>query len=197
MINEQSYFVPSTWKRLMARWLDQVFIWMVLAPVLMTFPHTEDGWIQLTIPWALVILLYPVFYEGICNYFFYSSPGKWIFDLKVLPASEEGARHWGVHVLIRALVCYFGIFFWAIFATAFLRYDRRHLADWLGETRVVGLSPARLPSVRPLFGVSVVVLGLIQGWISISEQIQNVQYEEGTIFIPDPTSFDFEAEDED
>lgn len=197
MKKHPTYFVPSTWKRWLARGLDQVFIWMVLAPLLMSLPHTEDGWIQLTIPWALALFLFPVFYEAGSNYFFYTSPGKWIFNLRILPASAEGARHWAIHVLIRALICYFGNFFWAIFAVAFFRYDRRHLADWMAETRVVGLQPTILPSVRPVLGSIAVILGLIQGWVSALEQIHSVQYENGSFYVPDPANFDFVEVDED
>ena len=196
MMEHQFYFVPSTWKRVFAWWLDQVFIWMVLAPILMMFPQTEDGWIQLSLPWAIMLFLYPVLFETLALYFLNTTPGKWIFNLRVVAASPAATEHWGVHVLIRSLISYFGIFFWAIIATAFFRYDRTHLADWIAETRVVGSHAGRSPKLRPVFGMSLLILGLVQGWASMTVQISNVEYEDGFIYIPDPTSFASEMEDE-
>ena len=131
-----------------------------------------------------------------CLYFFQATPGKWIFNLKVLPAGALAEKQWGVHVLIRSLVSYVGLFMWALYATAFFRYDRRHLGDWLAETKVVGESFSKRHKVRPVLGVLILVLGLIQGWISTIEQIQSIDYEDGAVFIPDPTIFDFGGEDE-
>lgn len=196
MTTNTATFVPSTWKRLMARGLDQIFISMVLFPVLLMRPETEDGWIQLTIPWALFVFLYPLVYEALCLCFFQTTPGKWIFNLKVIPASAIAKKHWGLHALIRALVCYVGFFIWAFFATALWRYDRRHLADLIAETRVVGIVPTKMHKVRPLIGLIVVMLGLVQGWISTVEQIQSIDYEDGAFFVPDPTVFDFSGEEE-
>ena len=59
MMNDQAHYVPATWRRLLARWLDQLFIWMVIGPLLLRLPQTEDGWIQLSIPWAIGIFLWP------------------------------------------------------------------------------------------------------------------------------------------
>ena len=191
MIETQIHFVPSTRNRLMARWLDQVFIWMVLAPILMMFPMTEEGWIQLSLPCAVALFLYPIFYEAFCTYFFYTTPGKWICNLKLVPVESTLAKNWGVHALTRAVICHFGNFFWAIFATAFFRYDRRHLADWICETRVVGLAPTGFVKIRPVIGIIVVILGCISGWVSTYEQVTNIDYEDGFIYIPDPTNYDF------
>ena len=197
MTEAASYFIPSTWKRVLAWCLDQVFIWMMIAPILIMFPQTEDGWIGISLPWALVLLVAPVFFEMAGLYYFNATPGKWICHLKILPASKASEQHWAVHTLIRAVLGFCGMFLWVIFVTGLFRYDRRHLADLIAETRVVGFSARPLPQVRPVLGLIVVLLGLIQGGASLAAQISNVDYEDGSIFIPDPTNFDFAGVSED
>ncbi len=195
MNQEAMYFVPSTWRRMTARWLDQIFICLVIVSILLKFPQSENGYLQIGLFWALLLFSTPVFYEFIFVYFFHSTPGKWICNLKVI--SRADPKHWGIHTLIRAVLCYVGFFFSALFVTALGRYDRRHWADLMAETQVVGLEAINLPKARPVTTVILVIVGLIQGWISFSEQIRSVEYRNGSIYILDPTNFDWaEADDE-
>ena len=194
VIQETNYFVPSTWRRMTARWLDQIFICLIIVSIVLEFPHSEDGYFQIGLIWALLLFSTPVLYEFIFVYMLHTTPGKWICNLKVISASDP--KHWGVNSLIRAGLCYVGFFFSALFITALGRYDRRHWADLMAETQVVGLEAINLPKARPVTTVILVIMGLIQGWISFSEQIHSVEYRNGSVYILDPTNFDLAVEDD-
>ncbi len=195
MIQESTFYVPSTWRRITARWFDQIFICLIIVSIVLEFLHSEDGYFQIGLIWAFALFSTPIFYESIFVYMFHATPGKWICNLKVI--SRADPKHWGVHSLIRAVLCYVGFFFSALFVTALGRYDRRHWADLMAETQVVGLEAINLPKARPVTTVILVTIGLIQGWISFSEQIRSVEYRNGSIYILDPTNFDLaEVDDE-
>jgi uncharacterized RDD family membrane protein YckC len=196
-----NYYVPATWKRFLAKILDLIFIWILWTPIFMQAPRDADGWIELTLGLATLVFLFPIFAESACIYFFHTTPGKWIFHLQVEPAnlrdSAKAPSAWAGHALLRSVLSYLTLFVSGLlFATMFFRYDRRHWADLLAETRVVSKDPSKTPPLRPILGLLLVLGGLFGGMASFSDQILSVEVEDGKIYIPDPLSFDFQLEED-
>lgn len=187
-------YVASTWKRLGARCVDQVFVTLLMAPVIWHLPSDGEGFLRVPLWTGLSLLSVPVFYEGLFYSFFHATPGKWIFGLQVIPASDSTAAGWGFRIFSRVLLSQLSFFFlWAIYATALWRSDRRHLADWWAQTRVVGHESAGVLPPRWFSGSLLVVMGLASGWPQAQEQLRNLEVQAGHVIVPDP--FDIHLEE--
>lgn len=134
------FYIPSTWRRLTARGTDQLIQLLCYIPFLKTavLLFFTEGEVSVSLWQVGLFLLIPVIYEFSFLYLMQATPGKWCFGLKVVPCSDPyKALDWR-QALLRPLADRFVLFFsWAVYALAFFRYDRTHLADWVAETRVV------------------------------------------------------------
>ena len=133
-------YVPDTFKRLAARLIDQVLCLIFYIPVmravyLLLFPDEE---VTMSLGLLIILGLIPALYEGLWLWLMQQTPGKWFLGLKVVDAYNPQKDLSWQQCFLRALVGRFDLLFSiAIYATAFLRYDRTHVADWFAETRVV------------------------------------------------------------
>ncbi|NUN05663.1 MAG: RDD family protein [Bdellovibrio sp.] len=180
-----SVFVPSTWKRLAARSLDSLFEMLMYAPFLKTLFLLifDEGPLYMSLSVFLLILLLPAIYEGVSLWLMQATPGKWLLGLKVVPqANPDVELHW-TQCVLRALVERASLFFsWAIFATAFFRYDRTHVADWVAETRVVQFVPRpQRAKLRWFLGLVLVFLCASEGLRGASGIIRAIDWQERRI----------------
>ncbi len=183
--------VASTWKRILARLIDQLILGLIIIPMLLFFP-TSEGWMYIPYAAAFGIVVIPVVYESAFYYLMKATPGKWIFNLTVVPFGGSNYKNWGGRVLVRATANYLTLFFgWAVYATGFFNSERRHLCDWIAETRVVGNDPIPNLKRRLILGTVLVVFGVTGGLAEARYRFGLMDFEQGVVRIPDP--FDFSS----
>lgn len=145
------YYFPSTWKRLLARFIDSGVIFVLQLPVIylffIDFLRTEE----VKIHWAHVVYFFAVrvCYETFSIAFFSATIGKKQMGLTVINRNSlVGGKQ--VHLdqaFLRSLVSQLSLIFgWSLFVTAFLKYNRTHIADWVADTQVLSRTQQ---SVRP------------------------------------------------
>lgn len=158
------FYIPSTWRRLMAHFLDKALISILQSPVWIAViidffktDHIRIGW-----PHLLYLIAVSIVYETFCLYFFSTTFGKWQWGLYVISrVKNQGANTLRcdqalVRVLVSRLSFYFG---WALFALAFFKYNRTHLADWIAETQVVSKKArSSPPRIRWIMGLGLIVM---------------------------------------
>lgn len=189
-------FVPSTWSRLVARGLDQCFTLIFYIPFAKTlfqlFFTEEDVYLGFT--QLLMLLLIPAIYEAVFLALMQRTPGKWLVGLKVVPASNPQESLSFSQCILRPLVELLSFFFgWAIYALAFLRYDRTHLADWVAETRVVQFTPrAKRTRRRWVLALIFIVMYSFESLNSAGNILNKIDWKNGQINIRevvDPQEF--------
>ena len=177
------YFVASTWRRLFARGIDQVIRGLFYLPFgslfFKLFMTSQE--VRVSIVELFVLFMVPAIYEFVFLVLFQATPGKWLLGLKVAPFSSSESKLDLGQCFLRSLVGQFTFFFsWAIFAVAFFRYDRTHLADWIAGTRVVQSRPRLTQAkVRPILGLLFVILYSWEGLVSASSMIQKIDWSHG------------------
>ncbi|MNK01179.1 RDD family protein [compost metagenome] len=184
-MEETSYFVPSTWARLIAKFIDQMIslvFYLPFAKGLYLLIFTDDD-VTISLWQVLVLLLIPAVYEGVFLALMQRTPGKWIMGLKVVPARDVSAPLRWDQCLLRPLTERLSIFFsLAPFALAFFRYDRTHLADWVAETRVIQFEPrSSRTKIRWIVGTLLVVMNAYEGMSSAARVLNNVDWENGQV----------------
>lgn len=143
------YFsVASTWKRLFARSVDGAISYVFFIPVGLNvvWSFFAKGSFDIRLNVFLLCWLMAFLYEVVFVWLFGATIGKWLFGLRVVHATSSTRRPSLIQSALRNLANQLSFFLsWAPFCVAFLRYDRRHLADWLAETRVVQSTPRLVP----------------------------------------------------
>lgn len=131
--------VPSTALRFWARLVDGVMVGVFLVPAFgLSAFSLFSGPIWISWPFVAYLLLVPVLYEALSVWIFGTTFGKWLFFLRVVPAHDSSAELKASQIFNRALAGQFSFFFaYAPQSLLLFRYDRTHLVDWLGGTRVV------------------------------------------------------------
>lgn len=180
-------YVASTVKRFWARTIDQLILTLVLAPLVIFLHRDGSGWLNVPIGTALGVVLVPLFYESLFYYLMKATPGKWIFNLKVLPAQDAKEENWLVRCVLRAATSYLSFFFsWAIYATALWRPDRTHICDWVADTRVVGNVSLEPKKRRTFLTIILVVIGFFSGLKEAQVRLSEISYAEGFVRVRDP-----------
>lgn len=156
--------VPSSMDRVGAKVIDEILIFILALPALIPIFSVEGAeWI----PWGLVayLLAVPLAYEALAYWIFSQTVGKWIFSLRVNDSRDPHRPVELSRFLLRVLISRLSVFVsWAPQATAFFRYDRTHLADWLAGTRVVSLRPRPKRAVlHPWWGIFLVIFFIETG----------------------------------
>ncbi len=176
----EEVYVPSTVKRLLAFGVDQFLVLLLYIPFIKIFTQAllDDGEIYFSLWSLLYLFLAPAFYEFLFLFLWQKTPGKWLFNLKVVPAADGLGQLGFSGSFLRALAGRLSFFFSsAIYAVAFFRYDRTHVKDWLAETRVVQSSPRRKhPKVRWILGSILFLSYLYEGILSSSRIIENIDW---------------------
>lgn len=160
-------YVPSTWKRLAALTIDQLMIlpfYLPFAKKFFSVFFTDDD-VYLSLVQLFVLFMVPALFEFLFLVVMQATPGKWIMGLKVVPQENPYEElHW-TQCVMRPIASRLSFFFaWGIYALAFFRYDRTHLADWMAETRVVQFVPrVRRARVRWVLGLLFVLMYSYEG----------------------------------
>lgn len=178
---EDAYYVPSTWARLFARLLDQVFQLLFYIPfgkILFDLVFTEDD-VVISLWQLLALFLIPAIYEGVFLVLMQRSPGKWFLGLKVVPSHDVHAKLRWDQCLLRPLVGRLSFFFsLAPYALAFFRYDRTHLGDWVAETRVIQFTPrSSRPKIRWIVGTFFILTNAFEGMSSSARILNSIDWE--------------------
>jgi uncharacterized RDD family membrane protein YckC len=176
-------FVPSTWRRLFAKGIDQIVRGVFYIPfvglLIKLFTTSEE--VKVSLSKLMIVFFIPPIYELIFLILFQATPGKWLMGLKVVPFSSPETKLDLGQCLLRSIGGQFTFFFsWAIYAVAFFRYDRTHVVDWIAQTRVIQVSP-RLgrAKLRPLMGFVFIVFYAWEGLVSAHQIIHNIDWMNG------------------
>lgn len=178
-------YVPSTWKRLIAQGIDQfvrVFFYIPFAKPFFLLLFTDES-VQISIVQFLVFFSVPAIYEFVFLILMQATPGKWIMGLKVVPRSHPADKLDWQQCVLRPLMGRMSLFFsWAMYATAFFRYDRTHAVDWVAETRVVQFTPrVTRTRIRWFLGSLLVVVNVYEGLVSARGILNAIDWENGQV----------------
>jgi uncharacterized RDD family membrane protein YckC len=144
-------YVPSTYRRVAAHFIDAIIANIFFAPMWVQFSLTyvREGF--QFFPWKWVALCGFIYF--LYRWLFYkylgATIGKMIMGLKLVPvANPEGELGW-LQSFIRVFADQLSIFFGnGLQALMFLRLDRTHVSDWVAETRVVQKMERQSPAIR-------------------------------------------------
>lgn len=188
-------YVPSTFRRLIAQGIDQAVRLIFYIPFLKSFfllIFTDDP-VRVSFYTLGLMFLIPAIYEFIFLVMMQATPGKWFMGLKVVPFSHSNeALDWRQCVL-RPLTERLTFFFsWAVYALAFFRYDRTHLADWVAETRVVQFKPrSSRANVRWVTGSLLIFLYVYEGLVSSAAVLRVVDWQNKQVDLRDIVATDY------
>ena len=177
----ESYHIPSTWARLIARAVDQLassVFYLPFASYFIEMMFTEND-VLISLPKLFVLFMIPAIYECVFLIFMQRTPGKWLMGLTVVPADDaHGKLRWD-HCVSRPLTGRLSLFFsLAIYALAFFRYDRTHLCDWVAGTRVVQAKPrTKRTTIRWVIGSFLVLSCAYDGFLSARKVFDNIDWE--------------------
>lgn len=181
---DQVYF-PSTWRRLWAFLLDQLFSLVMYLPFFGAFSKLifTDNEAELSLIQLGLLLMVPAVYEFIFLALMQATPGKWLMGLKVVPVNNAEGKLEFSQCLLRPLTGRLSLLLsWAIYAVAFFRYDRTHICDWIAETRVIQFKPrAGRTRIRWILGSLFILSHGYEGLQSAAHTIQQINWEEGKV----------------
>lgn len=151
------YHISSTWKRLVARFIDDAYVFILQGPVVIIFfkDFIISGEPKIHWAHALYFVAVKIVYETLFVHFFSATPGKMHMGLKILNRQpERTSKNIALdQAFLRSLVSQLSyIFGWSLYVTAFYKYNRTHVADWVAETQVVSkIKRADRPQLRWIF----------------------------------------------
>lgn len=181
----ENVYIPSTWRRLVAKGLDSVIRSIFYLPFVKSFfllLFTDED-VRISLGSLLVMFIVPAIYEFVFLALMQATPGKWLMGLKVVPFNDASAHLDWRQCLLRPLMERLSFFFsLAIYALAFFRYDRTHLADWVAETRVVQFTPRPVRTkIRWFLGSIFVLLNVVEGLQSSARILDIIDWEKGQV----------------
>lgn len=178
-------YVPSTVRRLVAWGIDQVVrlpFYLPFAKSFFLLAFTEED-VHISLVHLFLIFMVPAIYEFVFLVIMQATPGKWVMGLKVVPFSNPDEKLEWQQCVLRPLTERLSFFLsWAVYALAFFRYDRTHLADWVAETRVVQGTPRMTRArVRWFLGTLLVLGHVYEGLVSSSSILQSIDWSHGQV----------------
>jgi uncharacterized RDD family membrane protein YckC len=172
------YYTANTWKRIFAYLTDGAIISILILPVLLKAfqSYAQNGFFELSWKWLVVGFVLQFLYKWLFLKLLGGTLGKLLFALRVVSVNGESQLTW-MQSFLRVFTDHFSIFFGkAPQAFMFYRFDRRHLSDWIAETRVVQFFPRRKYPHRRIFLATFLVIYLgIGGFLSAYKTYQNTE----------------------
>lgn len=180
-----SVYIPSTWRRLAAKGIDSLLRSVFYLPFVKSFfllVFTDEE-VTVSLGRLFIMFIVPAIYEFVFLILMQATPGKWMMGLKVVPFGNASEHLDWRQCVLRPLVERMSFFFsFAVYALAFFRYDRTHLADWIAETRVVQLSPRHSKTkIRWVLGSIIVLANVFEGVSSSSRILSLIDWEKGQV----------------
>lgn len=180
-----SFYFPSTLRRLAAKGIDSLIRSVFYLPFIKSFfllAFTDED-VTISLISLFVMFITPVIYEFVFLVFMQATPGKWLMGLKVVPFSDVAADLDWRQCFLRPFVERLSFFFsLAIYAVAFFRYDRTHLADWIAETRVVQFAPRPASTkIRWFLGSILILVNVLEGVQSSVKMLRVIDWEKGQV----------------
>lgn len=187
-------YVPSTWRRLFAHLIDQVIrmaFYLPFAKAFFLLLFTEDE-VNVSLLQLFLLFMVPAVYEFVFLVLMQATPGKWLLGLKVVPFSNAQEKLDWQQCVLRPLTERLTLFFsWALYATAFFRYDRTHAADWVAETRVVQFVPRQSRArIRGILGTFLVLIYLYDGYVTSRDLIEVIDWQNHQVDLRDVINMD-------
>lgn len=158
------YFFPSTWKRLIARLLDDGYIFILQLPVVVVFVVNSFQSESFKIHWAHAVyfILVRILYETISVAFFSTTLGKKQMGLTIINRNRgvEKTKIGFDQALLRSIVGQLShIIGWSLYVTAFFKHNRTHVGDWIADTQVVSYTARdKRPQIRWIFAIGFMIL---------------------------------------
>lgn len=150
------YYFPSTYRRLVAFFLDKFFKNILRGPVVyfIIVDYLKHDVIRIHIYHLCYVILLELLYDVFILSIWGKTPGKYLTGLAVVDRQTKVGISFS-QSLLRYLVGLLHLFFgWAIYALAFFKRQRTHLADWIAGTQVVSLNhPRATPKIRWIVGL--------------------------------------------
>ncbi len=184
----------STWRRVIAYWLDSMVGGLCLLPFWIQFwgGMLFEEKVHIDWRWLIVALLLNLFYKWSFLYFLGATLGKLVMGLRVVPSSGEsedlGLFQSFLRVFTDGLSFFFGL---APRALALLRLDRTHVSDWVAETRVVQLGPQRSLIARHwVVALMVIIVSFFSQFSNLYQSLHFIEFENGQIIF-DLAAFEY------
>lgn len=147
--NPGDFYVAETGRRFMAFLSDEFLRTLAFLPwiLVVTSSDSRGG---LWLDWFILCELYFVVARACCLKWLGATPGKYMIGLRVI-GRDQPSLTW-TQSFVRPLAddCV-SVLGWATRALALLRFDRRHLSDWVATTQVVQLKPRKRVAHRQWF----------------------------------------------
>ncbi|MBL7671178.1 MAG: RDD family protein [Bdellovibrionaceae bacterium] len=184
--------IPRTSQRLWARLVDQVLRFGLESPFwfqIFRGVFFEEGTVRIHLVWVVYFVLVRLSYEGLSYYFFRSTLGKYLFNLRVVNRDHPDAPLELTQCYFRALVSELSFFGgWALYGTLFFRYDRSHWIDLWARTRVVSIAESgnsfhRRPQIRWILGGLFVLFSLFSGLERAGSALASLSYRDNYLEI--------------
>ncbi len=183
--------IPSTFQRAKARLIDELICLVLSLPVtghLFLTEFNEDA--DWNLPWTGLFYWAGIrlFYFYVSYRFFQKTLGKWVYDLRLVPAANYNAELTDSQILLRLVAEWFKLpLSWSIYSIMFFRYDRRHFADLVAETRVAGPVQARPTTsrrtkIRWIVGI-ILLFSVFSGLKSTGEFVALLEWNKEFLFI--------------
>ena len=173
-------FVPSTLRRWLAVWIDRMIL------IFLCFPL----WIQLIVnffrfhtwmvswKWVGICFVLQFLYRYLFLFYLGGTFGKLLLGLRVVSSQDPEAPLKKFQCFLRVFMEHFSLFFGnALYSTAFFRYDRTHLVDWVCETRVIQRQLRLWPTRRRwILGSFLVIYVSLSSWMQIYRGINHIEF---------------------
>ena len=186
-------YTASSWRRIIAYVIDQIIVGFLYIPV---WIQVVDSWItseaiQIEWKWLLVCFGFQFLYKWIFLSLLGATVGKLLLGLQLVSVNTNKRANW-VQCLLRIFADHLSLFFgMGPRALALMRFDRRHLSDWVAETQVKQLFPRMThPKRRLILSLILFIYFSISGLLTASELIQRLEWDSNRLIIyPQDTEY--------
>jgi uncharacterized RDD family membrane protein YckC len=177
----QSFPVARTWKRVAAFLVDGFIIQMIWWPLSIRWSEgaITSGVVEIQFSVIASLVLLTLFYKWLFLYFLGGTIGKLMMGIRVVPFNAPLQSLGLLQSLLRVLVDGFSIFFGgALKASAWFRFDRRHVGDWVAETQVIQFSGSHfIPDRRWMLAILIMIQMSIAQWSLAYHQVSRLSLE--------------------
>lgn len=156
--------IPGSIRRYFAKYIDRFLMGIFFVPLFFVNRTLEvDGVGAFMVAYFVAGVLVYFIFSVVWLYLFDASIGKQILGLKVRSVNDQNGLTW-TQSIVRSFVDLVNILLADLMVISmFLRYDRRHLMDWLAETEVYSTVRKRKqpPQRRPFVFVFLLICYLV------------------------------------